>query len=327
MSMEVKKINTNIDVITKSGLKNIAFNQIYPDLNLYIKDEPLKTSLKRIINYYSIINYNKKQKQDHDPSAGLKRTRQTSGTNKGASRQKHAVISGVRSVKTGAPNNVKGRRAFKKVKNSNKKLNIKEKRLCVKMLLYYTLINTKLYMIDDLDSTLKTSEFLRILKTYSELGSFLDNPLSFVCNNTLNELEYQILVLQKEYQIYSNTDSNIDTNKTILENYEKEYNKNKKNINEERDTILKNLKYIKYYTNLYDKKIDPTSCSLKNLNLKSSLIKNISKKLDSNDTNCINVDLNDLKQYFNISKDDMIMNLFFIKIDSTVDRLMSNIVR
>ena len=156
------------------------------ELNLSLKTYSTETDRELIKKYYVSCFKNKKQPQHSNKESGRKKVEKPSGTNKGVSRQPRGT-NGRSRIVVNVPNAVGGGKALPfNINSKSIKVNRKEKKSAIRLLIYYLLKKAKIYVIENNDTNMKDSEFLKFLKEYgndSKLESFLKNPVSNVINS------------------------------------------------------------------------------------------------------------------------------------------------
>ena len=163
--------------VTTIGPEGRKIQKLGDFITLDLKDYKIKEE-KDVLEYARIVYMNQKQKQSTKPQAGMSQVLISPGTNKGKSRQKYADF-GYTSRTMGAPNNVGGRIANAFFSNQTKlKMNKKVKRLMVRTLLYHTLKKAEIYVLEDLNKSAKTNQFLKNLTAFSHyhLKDYLVEP-------------------------------------------------------------------------------------------------------------------------------------------------------
>lgn len=137
-----------------------------------------------IKKYYVTCFKNKKQLQQSNRKSGRKKVEKPSGTNKGLSRQPRGSNGRARIV-VNVPNAVGGGQALPFTINKNEvRMNKKEKKTAIKLLLHRALKRAELYVVDGHDDTSSDSQFLKQFKKYCgfKLKAFLNEPVKNVIN-------------------------------------------------------------------------------------------------------------------------------------------------
>ena len=181
-SYQERTLDTPVTVLSEGKIQKKTFAQLFPEYKeVTLRSFTTRKELQLIQDYYNLVVYNKAQVQNLKSNAGLQGVRTNNPACRGASRQKRSLISGRSTVVRGAPNNVGGRSAFTIIgKQKNKEMNKKVKALSIKALVYHSLLNSELYLLEDsqiLSKQLKTSAAIKKLGTLdTALASYLEDP-------------------------------------------------------------------------------------------------------------------------------------------------------
>ena len=141
--------------------KYLKLNQLVNLNNLDVKVE--EEDLKLIKKYYTTCFQNSKHVQNVNSDANRKLVLKHSGTNKGQTRQPYALISGQKVVASG-PSTRKGGRALKiNLNNSKKKMNRKEKRTALVLLLKKIIKESQLFLVSQ-TSNIQKKVFFKTIK-------------------------------------------------------------------------------------------------------------------------------------------------------------------
>lgn len=137
-----------------------------------------------IKKYYVTCFKNKKQPQSSNRTSGRKKVETPSGTNKGMSRQPRGS-NGRRRIVVNVPNAVGGGQALPfSINQRSVKMNKKEKKAAIKLLVYYALRKANLYVVENHSSQLKDHAILKFIKAQASLSlrEFLEDPVKKVIN-------------------------------------------------------------------------------------------------------------------------------------------------
>lgn len=179
--------NPNLNlVIKKLRVKNLNLKDKtskYTNINLEelnLKQIPSYSSIKDseiIKRYYSTCLKNKKQPQSSNKKSGRQDVTKPSGTNRGRSRIPRATN---RSKVVNVPSAVGGGKAQPySINQKSIKMNKKEKQLAIKLMIYYCLKKSPIYLINQDSTEIKDSLFLKFLKetTNISFNKFLEDPI------------------------------------------------------------------------------------------------------------------------------------------------------